>query len=146
MEDITLQPVKFIEFKEQMFKGFPDSIVIFDFWNNDCVSCEDQHIELKKLEEEHKDIIVYKVNIDIPENREFAKIIKLKNLPTLLFLKKRKLFRFNGFTNYEELDFLMQTDKTLCINCKNYKTSKSNTPEHYYCKKYKIYTYLKDSC
>ena len=146
MQDVAIN-TSYPLFKKYIFNKYSKTIIIFDFWNESCVPCEDQHKTLKEIEDNFKEKVnIFRLDIEDEDNYEFAKNLGIKILPTLLILKNPKIFKFIGLTNYDDLSFFFNNDKNLCINCPEVKPNKSNSEDFFYCKKFHKYMYFKDSC
>jgi thioredoxin-like negative regulator of GroEL len=147
MQDVAIPSSKMRDLIKLVKTSFPNKTVLFDFWNESCNPCVFQHKILQKIEEStDNNIVIYRVDVAEEENYNFAKENNITTLPTLIIFKKNKPFSLIGLTQIEDIKYFLNNDPNLCINCKKLNLKKSNRPEHYYCKKYKIYVYFKDSC
>lgn len=66
-------------------------LTILDFYADWCGPCSKLEPKLKaiqaKCKEEDKNVIIYKINIEIQELENFAKEHEITALPTILFIK-----------------------------------------------------------
>jgi thioredoxin-like negative regulator of GroEL len=153
INQVELDPISKEEFENLM--GKKGDIVICEFWNSGCVVCPQQHQILQILEEQYHSngfskkfkLKIYLFNIDKEKNRKLAlEKLGVQILPTVVVLKNGKFFQFNGLTQFEELKYFFNQEKSLCINCSQYNPEKKNKYRNGYCQKYGIYPEMRDSC
>ena len=80
-----------------------DKLIILEFYTTWCPSCKMLAITLEEFEEENPDVFILQVNAD--ENKELASVYKIKNAPTMLFIKKGEVLdTHQGFLDIDELN------------------------------------------
>ena len=83
-----------------------DKKVIIDFYADWCGPCKKLTPHLEQYEENNKDIIFLKVNIDNEDCSKLVKLYNISSLPTIIFIKDKiqiDNLRITGF-NLELLE------------------------------------------
>jgi len=87
-------------FEESVAKG----TVILDFYADWCAPCRMIGPVLEQISEEHPDIKVVKVDVDVPENGPLANQFNVRGIPALFVLKEGKqVAQRAGFTPKDAL-------------------------------------------
>lgn len=78
-----------------------NKLVVVDFFASWCGPCKMIAPNLETCAEEHPEIVILKVDVD--ENGDLAKEYDISLMPTIIFMKNKKVIkRFSG-SNYEKV-------------------------------------------
>lgn len=93
-----------IENKSDLDKKLEDAekkLVIIDFFAAWCGPCRLMGPVLEKYAEEHPEIMFLKVDVD--DNGDLAKTYNILLMPTILFVKEKKVLESFSGSNYEKV-------------------------------------------
>lgn len=89
------------QFEEKVIKS--EKPVLVDFFANWCGPCKMLAPELEKFASEHKEIAVYKINVD--DDMELAVNYKIEVIPTLILFNNGEIQkRLSGYFDSIELE------------------------------------------
>ncbi len=76
-------------FEQEVLKE--QGLVLLDFWGPQCTICKALEPKIEKLDEDHPELKVVKMNI--VGNRKFCMSLRVMSLPTFIFYKNGQLLK-----------------------------------------------------
>ncbi len=99
------------------YKQYPDQFTykgnkpcIIDFYADWCGPCRILGKNLKTIADIYKEeIIIYKINVDAPENADIARFFAINSIPYILFTDTHEIYNHIGTLSVEQLDEIINT-------------------------------------